>query len=73
MPFLRHENEVIGAYATTGARLKLYSCLHALNKRASYCDTNSVFYILVPLSEVRRQVGDITKQLGSNEYTGEFV
>jgi len=45
MTILRHTNEVIGAFVTIAARLKLYSYLDALNKRASSCDTDSVFYI----------------------------
>jgi hypothetical protein len=57
MPILSHTNEVIGAYVTTGARLKLYSNLDAL-KRAICSDTDSVFYIeSASGSEVRRQVG----------------
>jgi len=32
MPVLRHTNEVIGPYVTTGARLKLYTYLDALKK-----------------------------------------
>jgi hypothetical protein len=43
MPVLRHTNEVIGAYVTTGARLKLYSYLDALKERAIYGDTDFVF------------------------------
>jgi hypothetical protein len=34
MPVLRHTNEVIGAYVTTEARLKLYSYLEKLKERA---------------------------------------
>jgi hypothetical protein len=45
MPVLRHTNEVIGAFVTTGARLKLYTLLAALNENAIYCDTDSVIYM----------------------------
>jgi len=43
MPVLRHTNEVIGAYVTTGARLKLYTYLDWF--RVLYCDTNSIIFI----------------------------
>jgi hypothetical protein len=33
MPVLRHSNEVISAYVTTGARLKLYTYLDALKEK----------------------------------------
>jgi hypothetical protein len=42
---LRHTNEVIGAYVTTGARLKLYTYLDSLEERAIYCDIDSVIYV----------------------------
>ena len=45
MPVLCHTNEVIGAYVTTRARLKLYTYLDALKKKALYCDTDSVIYV----------------------------
>jgi hypothetical protein len=60
MPVLRHTDEVIGAYVTTGGRLKLYSYLNTLKDMAIYCDTDSVFYILevgaTSGSDVWRQV-----------------
>ena len=45
VPNIRHTNEVIGAYVTAGARIHLYSYLDRLQKRALYCDTDSVIYI----------------------------
>ena len=49
MPVLRHTNEVISAYVTTGARLKLYTCLDSLRERERervlYCDTYTVIFI----------------------------
>jgi hypothetical protein len=45
MSVLRHKNEVIGAYMTTGARLKLYAYIAALNENAIYCDTDFVIYV----------------------------
>jgi hypothetical protein len=44
MPDLRHTNEVVGAYITTGARLKLYGYLDGLKERAINCDTDSVIH-----------------------------
>ena len=44
-PNLRHTNEVIGAYVTAGAGIHLYGYLEMLQKRALYCDTDSVIYI----------------------------
>jgi hypothetical protein len=44
-PALRHTNETIGSYVTTGARLKLYTYLDSLKEMAIYCDTDSVIYI----------------------------
>jgi hypothetical protein len=43
-PSIRHKNEVIGAYVTTGARIHLYRYLDLLQERALYCDTDSVLY-----------------------------
>jgi hypothetical protein len=37
-PSLRHTNNVLGSYATAGARLRLYSYLDKLQERALYCD-----------------------------------
>ncbi|GFG37031.1 hypothetical protein Cfor_05731 [Coptotermes formosanus] len=45
IPSLRHTNEVICAYVTAGARLKLYSYFDTLGVRALYCGTDSVIYV----------------------------
>ena len=45
MPFLRHTNEVIGAYVTAGAWLKLYSYPDALKESVIYRHIDSVIYI----------------------------
>jgi hypothetical protein len=42
---LRHTIEVIGAYVTARAHLKLYSYLDKLLEKALYCDTDTVIYI----------------------------
>jgi hypothetical protein len=39
---LRHTNEVIGAFATTGAGIHLYKYLNRLKQKAHYSDTNYV-------------------------------
>jgi len=45
IPCLRHTNEVIGGYVTSGARLHLYSYLDRLQERALYCDTDSIMFV----------------------------
>ena len=44
VPSLRHTNEVIGAYVTSGARIHLYSFLDKLQEKAIYTDTDSDFH-----------------------------
>jgi len=45
VPSLRHTNEVIGAYVTSGARIHLYRYLDQLGENAMYSDTDPVIYI----------------------------
>ena len=77
MPVLRHTNEVIGAYVTTGARLKLYTYLDSLRERVLYCDTDSVIFMQncgePPTVTCGDKLGDMTNELGSDEYIREFV
>jgi hypothetical protein len=77
MPALRHKNEVIVAYVTTGARLKFYTYLDALKERAIHCDTDSVIYIQKcgqpPAVTCGDKLGDMTNEVESNEYIEEFV
>jgi hypothetical protein len=77
MPALRHTNEVIGAYVTTGACLKLYTYLDVLKERAIYCDTDSVIYIQKcgqpPAVTCGDRLGDMTNELRSDEHIEEFV
>ena len=77
MPFLRHTNEVIGSYVTTGARLKLYTFLDALKEKAIYCDTDSVIYIQnrgqPPAVSCGDKLGDLTNELGRDDYIEDFV
>jgi hypothetical protein len=77
MPVLSHKNEVIGAYVTTGARLKFYSYLGALKESVIYCDTDSVIYIQKcgqpPAVVCGDWLGDMTSELGPEEHIEEFV
>jgi len=77
MPVLRHTNEVIGAYVTTGTRLKLYTYLDTLKEESIYCDTDSVTYIQKcgqpPAVTCGYKLGDMTNELGPDEYIEEFV
>jgi hypothetical protein len=76
MPALRHTKEVIGAYVTTEARLKLYTYLDSLKKRATYCDTDSVIYVQ-KCGQPRAatcgvKLGNMSNELGSDEYIEDF-
>jgi hypothetical protein len=77
MPVLRHTNEVISAYVTTGACLKLYTYLDALKEKAIYCDTDSVIYIQKcgqPSAVMcGHKLGDMTNELKPDEYISEIV
>jgi hypothetical protein len=44
VPYLRHTNEIIGAYVTAGARIHLYRFLDRLQENAIFCDTDSVIF-----------------------------
>jgi hypothetical protein len=76
MLFLRHTNEVVGAYVTTGARLKLYDYLNALKEKAIYFDKDSVIYVQrcgqTPAVTWAYRLGDMTNEFGSGEYIEEF-
>jgi hypothetical protein len=77
VPTLRHTNEVIGAYVTTGARIHLYRYLDLLQETALYCDTDSVFYIQdeckPSLIACGDKLGDMTDELKPGEYIDLFV
>jgi ribosome biogenesis protein Nip4 len=45
VPNLKHTNEVLGAYVTTGERLRLYHFLDKVQEIALYCDTDSIIYV----------------------------
>ena len=77
MPNLRHTNEVIGTYITTGARIHLYRHLDSLRENAIYCDTDSLIYFQPrdepALIETRDKLGDMTSELPPSEFIFEFV
>ena len=74
---LSHTNEVIGSYVTAGARMHPYGYLDKLQKRALYCDTDSVVYIQPrdgpALVEIGDCLGAMTSELKPNEIISEFV
>ena len=75
--YLRHTNEVIGAYVTSLAKIYLYRFLDRLGERAIYCDTDSFIYIQprdeTCLIETGDKLGEMTSELRTTEYTSEFV
>ena len=77
VPNLRHTNEVIGAYVTAGARIHLYAYLDKLQKRALYCDTDSVIYIQPAAEPQLVETGDclgaMTSELKPGFHIEEFV
>jgi len=77
VPHLRHTNEIIDAYVTSGARVHLYSYLDQLGERAIHCDTDSVIYIQPGdepgLIETGDKLDDMTSELRPTEYVSDFV
>jgi hypothetical protein len=68
---LRHTNDVLGSYVTAGAALRLYSYLDELQKRALYCDTDSVLYVHrneQPLITCADNLGYMVCELGPSKY-----
>ena len=76
-PTLKHANDVIASYVTTGARKHLYSYLDKLQDKALYCDTDSVVYIQLRgeprLVETGDCLGDMTSELKPGHHIREFV
>jgi hypothetical protein len=77
IPVLHYTNEVIGSYVTTGVRHKHYSYVGALKEREIYFGTYSVIYIQncgqPSALTCGDKVGDMTNELGPDEYIEEFV
>ncbi len=73
---LRHTNEDIGAYVTAGAKIHLYSYLGRLQKRALYCDNDSLIYIQptagIPLIKTCDSLGPMTPELKPGFRIEEF-
>jgi hypothetical protein len=76
IPNLPHTNEVIGSFATAGARIHLYPCLDKLQERAIYTEKDSVIYIQndeeAPLIECRDKLGSMTNELQPGEFIDEI-
>ena len=74
---LRYTKEVIGAHFIAGARIHLYGYLDRLQKRALYCDTESVIYIQPtaepPLVKTGECLGAMTSALKPGCHIEEFV
>jgi hypothetical protein len=45
VPSLKHTSEVLGAYVTAGARLRLYHFLDKVQENAQYSDFYSIIYV----------------------------
>lgn len=77
VPSLRHTNEIVGSFVTTGARIHLYGYLDRLQERALYCDTDSVIYVQPrnepALVETGDKLGDMTSELKPGEHIVEYV
>jgi len=63
VPSLRHTNEVIGAYVTTGARIHLHRYLDRLRDNAIYCDTEYV---------INNQPSSENQQIETGEQIGGY-
>jgi len=79
VPSLRHTNEVIGAFVTTGARIYLYRFLDKLQEKAICCDTDSVIFIQPgqvckpTLIKTGDNLGQMQSQLKKGEVIVEVV
>jgi len=77
IPSLRHTNEEIGAYVTTGARLNLYSYLDRLKERTLYCDTDSIMFVHPngepALVKTGDNLGAMISELKPSQFIEEYV
>ena len=75
--YLRHTNEVIGAYVNAGARIRLYRYLDRLQENLIYWNKYSVLYIQPRhepyLVETGDKLGDINSELKHFDYISKFV
>lgn len=63
---------VSAIFTTAWARLKLYEDLHRLDERVLYCDTDSIIFVDKDNEwrpELGRYLGDLTNELGSDDYS----
>ena len=68
---LRHTNYFIGAYVNAGVRIHPYVYVYMLQKRALYCETDSVIYIQPTAETSLVKTGDCLGALTS-ELKPEF-
>jgi len=73
---LIHNNEVICAYVTAGARIHLYSFNDRLQENAIYCDTDSLIFIHSigeswPIA-TGDKLGDMQSELKPTEFINDF-
>jgi hypothetical protein len=73
IPNLKHTNEVLGAYVTAGARLRLYHFL----ERVQESDTDSIIFVQKEIEPALIECGDslcdMQNKLKTGEYIEEFV
>lgn len=65
-------NVVIAAYTTAQARLKFYSYFEKLDRRAIYCDTDSIVFTSSPVEwepKLGDYLGDLTDEVPDNSIT----
>ena len=69
-------NVVIAAFITSYGRMKLYEILDQVQRRAFYCDTDSIIYEKPDDSDglpVGRYLGELTSEIPENTEIVEFV
>ncbi|WAR06290.1 hypothetical protein MAR_021659 [Mya arenaria] len=65
-------NDIIAAYTTAHARLKLYGYLKQLDRRVFYCDTDSIVFKTAPGQwepPLGDYLGDLTDEVPNNKIT----
>jgi hypothetical protein len=63
---ISNTNEVLGAYVTAGASLRLYNFLERVQEKALYCDTDAIIFVQKEsepaLIECSNRLGDKQKE-----------
>jgi hypothetical protein len=77
VPNLRHTNEVIGVFVTTGARIHVSKYLDRIKQKAHYFDTDSVIFIQPDDQPGLFETGDcmvgMTSEMEPDLHIEEFV